>query len=110
MFRIIPHRAFIEPKASVTSVEAHGETSVATLRIEGLLCSACAANVRDRLERVAGVRDAEVDLERGEARVVYDETRTTADALVAAVEAAVLFPAARRLLAALAGHRDRLKS
>jgi len=104
MFRIIPHRAFIEPRAAVASVEAEGGRATATLRIDGLLCSACAANVRGRLERLEGVSNAEVDLERGEARVEYDPARATPDALVHAVEGAVILRPARRLLAALAGH------
>ena len=105
MFRIIPHRAFIEPKASVANVEKTGEGSVATLRIEGLLCSACAANVRGRLERVEGVQSAQVDLEHGKAQVRYDPARATPEALTAAVERAVVLRPARRLLATLAGHR-----
>ena len=104
MFRIIPHRAFIEPKASVASTGGAGAESTATLRIEGLLCTACAANVRRRLERVAGVRSAEVDLERGEARVAYDGARATPEALAAAVEGAVILRPLRRVLARLAGH------
>jgi len=107
MFRLIPHRALIEPKASVARVEEADEGAEATLRIEGLLCSACAANVLRRLERVDGVRSAAVDLERGEAQVSYDPARATPQALVAAVEGAVLFRPLRRLLAAIAGHGRR---
>jgi len=104
MFRIIPHRALIEPRAAVVETSGAGPESTATLRIEGLLCSACAANVRRRLERVAGVRSAEVDLELGEARVAYDAARTTPQALAAAVEGAVILRPLRRLLARLSGH------
>jgi copper chaperone len=102
MFRLIPHRALIEPKARVARVDETAEGAEATLRIDGLLCSACAANVRRRLERVDGVRSAEVDLERGEAEVSYDPARTSPEALVAAVEGAVILRPVRRLLAALA--------
>lgn len=105
MFRIIPHRLFIEPEASVVETAGAGPDATATLRVEGLLCSACAANVRSRLERVAGVRSAEVSLERGEVLVAYDAARATPEALVAAVEGAVILRPLRRLLAALAGHR-----
>lgn len=105
MFRIIPHRAFIEPKATVVEKGGAGAESTATLRIEGLLCSACAINVRRRLERVPGVRSAEVDLERGEARVAYDAARAKPEALAAAVEGAVVLRPLRRLLARLSGHR-----
>ena len=104
MFRIIPHRALIEPKAAVARVEASGGRAIATLRIDGLLCSACATSVRRHLESVNGVRDAQVDLERGEAQVGYDTARTDPAALIAAVERAVVLRPARRLLAALGRH------
>ncbi len=107
MFRIIPRRAFIEPRASVAAVDAGDGSAVAYLRIEGLLCSACAANVRGRLERVDGVGSAQVDLERGEAQVTYDPDRATPQALTAAVERTVVLRPLRRLLAALRGHRGR---
>ena len=103
MFRIIPHQALIEPKASVADVTASGGRAVATLRIEGLLCSACATSVRRHLEAVDGVRDARVDLERGEARVGYDAARTDPAALIAAVDRAVVLRPALRLLAVLGG-------
>ncbi|MDZ4278714.1 MAG: heavy metal-associated domain-containing protein, partial [Dehalococcoidia bacterium] len=80
MFRIIPHRAFIEPKARLSNVESRPNEAIATLRIDGLLCSACAANVRARLEAVEGVREAAVDLARGEAAVAYDPARTAPEA------------------------------
>lgn len=105
MFRIIPHRAFIEPRATVVEASGAGPDATATLRIEGLVCSACAANVRSRLERVPGVRSAEVDLRQGEVRVAYDAARATPEALAAAVEGAVILRPLRRLLARLAGHR-----
>ena len=98
MFRILPHRAFIEPKASVSSVEASDGESTATLCIDGLLCSACASNVQSHLERVPGVRDARVDLGRGEAVVRYDASRAAPEALVRAVEGAVVLRPLRKLL------------
>ena len=107
MFRIIPHRAFIEPKASDASTGGAGADTTATLRIEGLLCSACSASVRRRLERVPGVRSADVSLERGEADVRYDAALTTPTALADAVVGAVILRPFRRLLARLSGHRSR---
>ena len=103
MFRIIPQRAFIEPEASVTSVVTAAEGAAARLRIDGLLCSACATNVRRRLETVDGVRSAQVDLAHGEGLVTYDPGRATPQALIDAIERAVVLQPARRLLAALGG-------
>ncbi len=99
MFRIIPRRLLTEPKAEV--IDDTGST--ATLRIDGLVCSACASNVRGSLERVPGVRYAEVDLDSGDALVTYDMSRAAPQALVAAVERSVLFPKLRRLLACPTG-------
>jgi len=99
MFRIIPHRLLTEPKAEV--IDDTGST--ATLHIDGLVCSACATNVRGHLERIPGVRNADVDLDRGKALVTYDTSRAAPKALVSAVERSVLFPKARRVLANSAG-------
>lgn len=89
----------------MTQVKATAKGSTATLRVEGLLCSACAANVRRHLGAVEGVRSAEVDLERGEALVTYDPERAAPESLIAAVERAVVLRPARRLLAAVGGRR-----
>jgi len=105
MFRLIPHRALSEPKATVSAVREESGRSTATLRIEGLVCSACAANVERRLRAVSGVESAAVDLDSGEACVVYNAAEASPDALVQAVEGAVLFPTARRLLASLRRRR-----
>jgi copper chaperone CopZ len=106
MFRLIPHRALIEPRAAVIRTEPTNGGSTTTLRIDGLLCSACAANVRGRLERVPGVRSARVDLETGEAAVECDPALATPEALVAAVESAVILRPLRRFLARF-GHPAR---
>ena len=81
------------------------EGAAARLRIDGLLCSACATNVRRRLEAVDGVRSARVDLAHGEGLVTYDPGRVTPQALIDAIEGAVVLRPARRLLAALGGHK-----
>ncbi len=100
MFRIIPRRLLTEPKAELV-----GDTgSTATLRIDGLVCSACASNVRGQLESVPGVCDAHVDLDRGEAIVTYDPSSAAADALASTVERSVWFPRARHVIHTLA-HR-----
>ena len=103
MFRIIPRRALIEPKATVEHVEAGEICSTATMHIDGLVCSVCASNVRRGFEQLDGVRSADVDLESGEARIEYDPSRVAPEDLVAAVERKVLLPKARRLLATIAG-------
>lgn len=105
MFRLIPHRALSEPKAAISSVREEDGRSTATLHIEGLVCSACAANVERHLRAVEGVESARVDLDSGEACVIYNAAQASPDALVQAVEGAVLLRPVRRLLARLAGGR-----
>ena len=90
MFRIIAHRGLVEPHAEVTGVRVAGGIATATLRIDGLLCSACAGNVRDRLERVEGVRSAEVDLAAGDAVVSLDPDVVEPRQLIDAVDQAVV--------------------
>ena len=104
MFRLIPHRALSEPRAAISNVRQENGQSTATLRIEGLVCSACAANVERHLRGVEGVESAQVDLDSGAACVVYNAAQASPDALVRAVEGAVLLRPLRRLVAALARH------
>jgi copper chaperone len=44
-----------------------------TLMIRGMTCGHCVAAVRTALEETPGVRSAQVDLERNEAVVDYDD-------------------------------------
>lgn len=58
-----------------------------TLEITGMGCEGCANAVKGALERVDGVRRADVHLEEGTARVLADEGMEE-DALAEAVERA----------------------
>jgi isoamylase len=62
-----------------------GIMKTVTLKVEGMTCDHCARAVGGALERVAGVRRAQVDLAGGRALVEYDEERTTPSALANAV-------------------------
>ena len=57
-----------------------------SLKVNGMTCQGCVRSVKNVLERVPGVSSAEVDLVRGEARVVFDPVRATHAALRAAIE------------------------
>ena len=57
-----------------------------SLKVNGMTCQGCVRSVKNVLERVPGVSSAEVDLVRGEARVVFDPVRATNAALRAAIE------------------------
>ncbi|CAN5761514.1 hypothetical protein BH11PLA1_BH11PLA1_22000 [soil metagenome] len=43
------------------------------LAVDGMVCGGCAGDVRRELEEIAGVREAEIDLERGTALVTLAE-------------------------------------
>jgi copper chaperone len=62
--------------------------NTATIGIEGMHCEGCAQRITRVLEREPGVREADVSLDRGEARVRFDEHATTLDRLREAVERA----------------------
>ena len=58
------------------------------LKINGMTCQGCARSVKRVLESVEGVQSADVSLDRGEARVLYDPSRTTLERMKAAVDGA----------------------
>lgn len=65
-----------------------GATNVPTaqtvLKVDGMTCAACTANVRRSLMNVDGVQDAKVTLDPPEAVVSYDADKTSVDALTQA--------------------------
>lgn len=58
------------------------------LKVEGMHCEGCVGRVRRVLEREEGVREAEVSLEDGEARVRPEGQGPDVDRLRSAVEGA----------------------
>lgn len=57
-----------------------------TLNIDGMTCNGCVASVTKILQGVDGVTSAEVSLADKRAEVAFDATKTSVDALIAAVE------------------------
>ena len=55
--------------------EGRPDTSVSTLEIEGMSCASCVARVEHKLQDLAGVTGASVNLETEAARVEYDSRR-----------------------------------
>ncbi len=105
MLRVLPHRAFVEPAVSIQRIDESGVGSTAILRVDGLLCSLCAANVNGWLQAVDGVQSVNLGLEEGIAAIMYDGERVATSELIAAVEAAVVLRPMRRLLARIRGRR-----
>ncbi len=57
----------------------------ATLKIQGMTCNHCVTRVAKALKAVPGVKDAQVDLQKAEAEVTYDEAKVGRDKLSFAV-------------------------
>lgn len=57
-----------------------------TLKIGGMTCDGCVANVEKILRGIDGVERADVSLDEGLARVRFDAQRTSVAELVDAVE------------------------
>lgn len=78
--------------------EERGALQMATLKIEGMDCSACAKDIRSVLLKTPGVKAAEVkvkkkwfffnDFSDARALVEYEQAKTTVDDLIKAVEGA----------------------
>jgi len=59
-----------------------------TLKIQGMTCNHCVMRVAKALKAVPGVQDAQVDLQKGEASVTFDEAKVTQEKMsIAVVEA-----------------------
>ena len=56
-----------------------------TLRVTGMSCAHCSARVEKALKSVEGVSSAKVDLNAGEATVVYDPSKADEERLEQAV-------------------------
>jgi len=56
-----------------------------TLKVQGMTCNHCVMRVAKALKAVPGVTDAQVDLQKAEALVTYDDAKTGPDKLSAAI-------------------------
>lgn len=64
-------------------MKAEGEKKV--FRVSGMSCAACAARVENGVARIVGVQSVQVSLLAGRMQVVYEQERTDAAAIAAAV-------------------------
>lgn len=107
-----PSRLLRAPRVSVVETlvptVAETGTSEATLRVDGLVCSVCAARTAASLRRVPGVEDARVDLAGGRAHVRLAPGASVDEAAMRrAVERVVVGMRARRWLERAAGGGQR---
>jgi len=59
--------------------------SKTTLKVQGMTCNHCVMRVAKALKAIPGVQDAQVDLQKAEAAVTYDETKVDTAKLSSAV-------------------------
>ena len=67
-------------------VRAWAAPQTVTLSVPGMTCAACPVTVKQALSRVSGVDKIAVSLEKREAVVTFDDTKTNVAALTKATE------------------------
>ena len=58
-------------------ITAAAFTKTVTIKVEGMKCSKCSTSVTKALKATDGVEDAQVDWEKGEAVIKYDDQKLT---------------------------------
>ncbi len=71
--------------ADVSAKDAAVQTKTVRIPVQGMSCVVCAASVKKALQAIDGVQEADIDLERREARVRYGEGKVSPERLVAAI-------------------------
>lgn len=59
--------------------------TTSTLKIQGMTCNHCVMRVAKALKAVPGVQDAQVDMQKADAVVTYDEAKVALEKLSFAV-------------------------
>lgn len=67
-----------------TSTAFAAEPQTVILNVKNMRCQMCSITVKKALQKVPGVEDAKVDLDRKNATVKFNPDRTSPDALAAA--------------------------
>jgi mercuric ion binding protein len=70
--------------ALVLVVPTWASPKTVTLNVSGMTCSACPITVRKALEKVPGVSKVDVQFEKKQVLVTFDDAKTNTDALVKA--------------------------
>ncbi|PKM33758.1 MAG: mercuric transport protein periplasmic component [Gammaproteobacteria bacterium HGW-Gammaproteobacteria-12] len=72
--------------ATLVATPAWAAMQTVTLAVPGMTCAACPFTVKKALTKVDGVTKAEVSYENREAIVIFDDTKTSVEALSKASE------------------------
>lgn len=62
---------------ALTSISALADTKKSTIRVDGMKCAKCTGSVEKALKATPGVEKVEMNLERKEAVVEYDDAKVT---------------------------------
>lgn len=68
----------------------------ATFDIEGMSCNHCVNAVKNLIEDVEGVKSAIVDLNTNEAQVLFEDTQTSAGAIIDNINSSNIYKAIRK--------------
>ena len=68
------------------SAPAWAATQTVTLSVPGMTCATCPITLKKALNKVEGVEKIEVNLEKKEALVTFDDAKTTVEALLEATK------------------------
>lgn len=83
VFMSVPYLSAGCPQTAITT-EA-GPVKQVVLPVEGMTCGGCAISVKAALKGLKGVREAKVDVDKGEAVITYAEGEVTVDQMVRAI-------------------------
>lgn len=72
--------------SAALSAPAWAATQTVTLSVTGMTCATCPITIKKALNKVEGVENIEVNLEKKEALVTFDDAKTTVEALLEATK------------------------
>ena len=72
--------------SAALSAPAWAVTQTVTLSVPGMTCASCPITVKKALNKVEGVESIEVNLEKKETVVTFDDAKTQVEALLEAIK------------------------
>ena len=72
--------------SAALSAPAWAATQTVTLSVPGMTCASCPITLKKALNKLEGVENIEVNLEKKEALITFDDAKTTVEALLEATK------------------------
>jgi copper chaperone len=66
------------------------------IEIEGMTCGHCSSAVKNLIEEVDGVKSAEIELSTKEAKVEFDSTSTSVQAIIENINSSEIYKAIQK--------------